>query len=513
MRETGTPRCKRFDFSLRVRHDDSGASLVMVLALGLIGTLFAIAAMDFAVADQNLGARDRDWTSAIYSAEAGLNMYLWKMNDDPQYFLTDPALRSPSYFPGELSWTSVPEGQGDYRLKITPQPKIVGKELSVTIQASGRSRGVVRTLQVDMSRKSFLDWMYFTDYETYDGTNASCKFYGKKHSGSCGIRFADGDVLRGPLKSNDYIMLASCTGPTFESTLVSGRGTIYNGSGSNCATNTPNFQGTVTQCGLSTACPSQMPISNSQLLQDAQDNGYVYWGPVEITPTSSGNFKVYSKYGVNGVANTSAKARTLAAAPPTSTTTEYPPPPNGVIYVMDKTTAPTGVADVYIRGTTKGQWTVASATSIWLWDDLLYSDNSSTSKDVIGLISNKNVYVGDKRRTGASDSLRRPVDPEIHAAILALQGDIHAYGVQNPPDSTIVTGCSGTLHLVGALIQQTRGVVGLGGSGCPGGLSRGYLKLYEYDERLGYVQPPRFLEPTNSSWRELAWREAAPDPT
>lgn len=498
------------------RGDDEGISLVTVLSMGVIGTLLAISAMTYALGDNSIGAYEREWVRALYSAEAGLNAYLWKMNEDPQYYLTDPAMRDPEYFPGELTWTPVPNGEGDYRIKVIPQPKVVGKEMTVTIEASGRVKGVVRTVQVDMSRKSFLDWMYFTDYETYNGQSATCRQYQKKHNiGGCAIQFANNDVLDGPMKSNDFIMMQTCDRPTFKSTVESGRGTVYRaGTGDDCDVTTPNYEGEVNQCGLTQFCDSVLPTSNAQLQQDAENNGYVYWGPIEITPLANGMIRVYSRYGTNGVPPGPAYARTVGAAPPTSTTTDRLPPPNGVIYVRRKTTSPTSPGKAYI-GTASGQgWsgqlTVGSENSIWVWKSIRLDDESENSNDVVGLIANENIYIGDDRPRASLDpngTRRRPVNPEIHAAMLALNGDVHAYGIVDPPDATTFSGCNGTLTIVGAFAQKSRGVVGLTGTTCGNGTSRGYIKNYIYDTRLGYVQPPRFMEPSNTSWRQLAWRE------
>ncbi|RIK08692.1 MAG: hypothetical protein DCC49_08770 [Acidobacteria bacterium] len=499
------------------KNNDEGMSLVTVLSMGVVGTLLAISAMSYALGDNSIGAYEREWVRALYSAEAGLNAYLWKMNEDPQYYITDPSMRDPEYFPGELTWTPVPNGEGDYRIKVIPQPKVVGEPLTVTIEASGRVKGVTRTVQVDMERKSFLDWMYFTDFETYNGQNASCLRYQKKSS-PCDIRFADGDVLDGPIKSNDFIMVETCDQTTFRSTVESGRGTVYeDDSQADCDVSTPNYEGDVNQCGLTQFCDSVLPISNAKLRQDAENGGYVYWGPIEITPLANGLIRVYSKYGNNGVPPGPAQARTLGDAPPTSTVTDRLPPPNGVIYVGRKTSNPTSLGKAYVgtphnpQSGWHGQITIGSENSIWVWKSLRLDDESDTSKDVIGLIANESIYVGDDRvRSDRPYWMRRPTNPEIHAAMLALNGDVHAYGITNPPDSTTFSGCSGTLKIVGAFAQKSRGVVALGGTSCGNSTSRGYVKDYVYDSRLGYVQPPRFMEPSNTSWRQLAWREVPP---
>ena len=45
----------------------------------------------------------------------------------------------------------------------------------------------------------------------------------------------------------------------------------------------------------------------------------------------------------------------------------------------------------------------------------------------------------------------------------------------------------------GAIAQKYRGAVGTSGG-------TGYLKNYEYDERLHTIAPPSFIEPVESDW-------------
>ena len=51
----------------------------------------------------------------------------------------------------------------------------------------------------------------------------------------------------------------------------------------------------------------------------------------------------------------------------------------------------------------------------------------------------------------------------------------------------------GDLIINGAIAQKFRGAVGTTGG-------TGYLKAYNYDQRLSYFSPPFFLEPVEASW-------------
>jgi type II secretory pathway pseudopilin PulG len=82
--------------------------------------------------------------------------------------------------------------------------------------------------------------------------------------------------------------------------------------------------------------------------------------------------------------------------------------------------------------------------------------------------------------TGSMENLK------IEAALLALQ---HSIIVDNYRCGARL----GTLSVKGALAQKFRGAVGTTGNS-------GYIKNYEYDERLKTTEPPSFIEPIKSDW-------------
>jgi hypothetical protein len=86
----------------------------------------------------------------------------------------------------------------------------------------------------------------------------------------------------------------------------------------------------------------------------------------------------------------------------------------------------------------------------------------------------------DPRKWGSLDN------PTIDAAILSTS---HSFIVDNFDCGAQL----GALNVWGAIAQFWRGPVGT--SGYPG---TGYLKNYNYDERLKYLQPPDFLTPSSS---------------
>ena len=97
------------------------------------------------------------------------------------------------------------------------------------------------------------------------------------------------------------------------------------------------------------------------------------------------------------------------------------------------------------------------------------------------------------KATNLSGSLENPV---IDAAILSTK---HSWIVDN-----YACGASlGKLTVWGSIAQFWRGPVGTSGNS-----GTGYIKNYNYDERLANQQPPSFLSPSSTSWKLS--RETAP---
>ena len=117
------------------------------------------------------------------------------------------------------------------------------------------------------------------------------------------------------------------------------------------------------------------------------------------------------------------------------------------------------------------------------------SCSNPSGEALLGLIANNFVRVyhpcsNDSNSTGSI------TDPVIDAAILAIK---HSFIVDNFSCGNPL----GDLTVRGAIAQKFRGPVGTSSNGNP---SSGYLKEYDYDDRLRYLEPPSFIEPTGSAW-------------
>lgn len=160
--------------------------------------------------------------------------------------------------------------------------------------------------------------------------------------------------------------------------------------------------------------------------------------------------------------------------------------------------------DVFVKGKVKGAVTVAASNYVYVTGDLTYADSGV---DVLGLVGQNAVWVWNpmKSCSGTYDLLDnrhrtctvmppadtdRPAVRTIQAAILSVG---HTFQVQN-----FDTGAArGTLEILGAIAQTYRGTVAWNDGS---GNATGYIKDYDYDERLVTAAPPKFLTPTSTTY-------------
>ena len=156
--------------------------------------------------------------------------------------------------------------------------------------------------------------------------------------------------------------------------------------------------------------------------------------------------------------------------------------PNGVIYVEGM--------DVRLKGTVKGQYTVAGEGDIYLDDDIVYSQDpvkNPNSSDILGIVAQNNVLI--------TDNTANHSDINIDASIFCEKGGFGADNYDKRPDS-------GDINLIGGIIQNTRQAVGtFNGSG----LKTGFAKRYAYDNRMMSISPPSF--PGTGSYEIVSWLE------
>ncbi len=246
----------------------------------------------------------------------------------------------------------------------------------------------------------------------------------------------------------------------------------------------------------------QMPTSNTSLKAEA-DPGYSFVGRTDLT-LSTGGITVTGK--------------TKSGVTYTNQTIGYPS--NGVIYIDNDTCTGTykhadprdltrgGCGIARVKGTYNQSLTIAAA------DDILITGNirlSTGAQAVLGLVSNNFIRLnhpiveqaacGGRTVSDLTSLTNGPgtmMNPVIDAALLALK---HSFIVDNWACGDKLD----TLTVNGAIAQKFRGPVGTGSKTS----GSGYLKNYQYDDRLRVRIPPSFIDPVQSAWGIQTYQEQA----
>ena len=182
------------------------------------------------------------------------------------------------------------------------------------IRSTGQSRGVKRSVVAMFRRASFLDYLYFTDFETSDPltytnatdrTNAAtqCMKYRSARAAFCNdITFPDFDVIDGPMHTNDDLL--TCGSPDFGGSLydaieISGPQTNgwAAGAGAGCSAGAPVFHGTKRHPAPMLA----VPTSNTKLKTFAAAGGKTYYGHTTIVFNSDGTMTTRSYHPTTGL--------------------------------------------------------------------------------------------------------------------------------------------------------------------------------------------------------------------
>ena len=528
---------------MRFRSDEDGMAMItIVLALTIMMAL-AVAAIQYGLGSQTVSKRDQDWQSALSAAEAGLDNYQFHLNENTNYIAYSATNPPPDGNLAFSQYVNVPGGNTNGQYRYSADTSKVGVDGTIMVTSTGKVGKQKRTIQSVVRRRSFLDYLYFTDYETQDPASytgypysasqaqnyCAYHYYEGRNSNCNDIQFISADTINGPLHSNDAILM--CGTPDFKgstSTSWSTTGTRWR---SGCSNTHPSFANPGDPAYLA---PLSMPPSNLALEAETTTTagGCLYTGPTRIKLLSNGKMTVKSPF-----------SKQTNNSCPTNGTTQGSLPSNGVIYVQNVPSTksdpnytkncpysvngqahPLGLpianditdygcrdGDVFIEGTLKGQLTVAADNNIDITWNLTYNSGTAGT-DLLGLIANNYIEIWHpvKCTSGSSSSCNLDAnfpsetarnsefdDPTVQGAILAVN---HSFRVQNYNLGAPL----GTLNVLGAIAQRYRGAVGTGSGGS---VSTGVAKNYVYDQRLKYQSPPKFLAPIAASWAIAVWKE------
>jgi Tfp pilus assembly protein PilX len=515
--------------------DERGYTMIFAVMVLLVSSLLVAGAFAGASGDISLTQTSLTQKKAYYAAQAGLQVYQYQLNAEPNYWTNCPKTSKATAVPGTSDETYTYEtlpSTGHAKCEEKKLPTIIESADSASgtfrVRATGKSGKSERSIVATMTHPGFLNYVFMSNYEVEDPTTITphpknCEHYYEervklKVTNECPpIPFIAEDELNGPFHTNDGVAICSIGGaiPAFgrnSSDVVEMNEGHYQSSDFGCG-GTLEMHGKYTTEGP-TLTP---PETDEELLETA---GYKFKGRtvIELKSGSPNTMKITN----NNVTETKNF------------------PANGIIYVSNNGSCPyeyspfvydqdyekdekaekektSSCGNVYIKGTYTESLTVASQNDVIIVGSITTTSESSgkpTGAATLGLIANDFVRVYHPVKTGTSNtrencnasnqnasedprgwgSLSNPV---IDAAILSTK---NSFIVDNFTCGNLL----GTLTIWGAIAQNWRGRV-TGGPTIGGG----YTKSYNYDERLATEQPPNFLSPTSTSgWRIT--RETAP---
>lgn len=502
----------------------------------------AVTVLNYAVTSRTVSRHDQNWNAALNAAEAGVDDYIFHLNENSNYSDYSASNLPPDGNVAFTQFVDVPGGSTRSKYMYTPHITNLTVDGTIALTSTGQVGSSKRTIQSILRRRNFLDYLYFTDYETQDPasytgspftaavaqTKCAFHYYDGRDPACNEIVFISADTIRGPLHTNDAFKI--CGTPQF----LGKTSTSWNpGSGNRwrdaCPTSNPSFASSGDPKYQATLA---LPPSNSALKGQTTTaaGGCLYTGPTRIKVLASGQMTVLSPF-----------SRDTHNGCPTNGT--GPLPRNGVVYIQNVPSSATDAnytsgcpsnvhgqahplglpisnditqygcrnGDAFIEGTLKGELTVAADNNIDVTWNLQYKDGTS-GRDLLGLIANNYVEVWHPVRCNSGTSSSCNLDanfpdetrrnsafsnPTIQAAILSVN---HSFRVQNYSIGAPL----GTLGLDGSLGQRYRGAVGTTSGGA---VITGYVKGYRYDRRLKYLSPPKFLDPVASAWAIAVWKE------
>jgi Tfp pilus assembly protein PilX len=521
--------------SRRLASED-GFTIPIALGVLVVTSLLAVAAYGAVQADLPLAQRDLEGKRAYYAARAGVNKFLYELNQNPSYWQGCPQQTTPvALYPGsaqKYSFNAIPaNGSSLTGCASDPTQTLVDTDSSTfryqfigysgggTSQSPSVSRGLVASFRKDTP----LDYLWYTIYETLDPntynnplTYADCAAFhrptpsnpGGRPSHCRDIVWPTGDVVDGPMYTADQYMIdSSQSAPVFGRDSEDQIESSVPDTNPNAVCTDSNCRSAVFQGEKAPNAPAISPPPDNTLLEDdAVRYGIKYNGVTDIT--------------LNGTTATIVNCPTSTTC---TTTASLPigkyPSRKPVIYVNNITGvgacdanaqkySPYNVAyptygpcgNVYVSGNYSNSLTIAADNDIIIDGNITHSGNTP----VLGLVANNFVRVmhGMTPRPsypntdqdecgGATNQTSSPdqtlTDPTIDAAILALR---HSFIVDNYDCGATM----GTLHITGAIAQLFRGTVGIVGP------THGYQKDYSYDDRFTVTLPPYLFDVFNSSW-------------
>jgi Tfp pilus assembly protein PilX len=315
-----------------VRNDD-GIALAAVVGIGMVLTVLVASLLTLSTSGAIKSGTDRDASNATAAAYAGLADYQSRLTANNSYesYGVPTSFNTNSSFVGTNSnpafgttasgttasgtWAQVINSGGTESYRYEVDNSQFATSGILRLRVTGRAGSVTRSLVANLKGTGFIDYLYFTDYESQNpaitgetqtgqgNTRKACLSehltdYNYDSAAACNpVQFAQSDILRGPVRTNDEFTI--CGAEFVKSVLSTAPAGAYKRP-SGC--NSAQFDAG----GSTQSVPSlQMPATNGAMLQEARYDltattvprpGCLYTGPTSITFNSDGTMTVISPW-------------------------------------------------------------------------------------------------------------------------------------------------------------------------------------------------------------------------
>jgi hypothetical protein len=292
----------------RVDDDERGMVLANVIIFGTVLMTIVAGLLVLSTSGAIKTTADRNYQNAMAAAYAGLADYQSKISNNNSY---EQYGSSTSQFtkssgsnvvansnPAFTSFVAVPSTTDEF-FRYEVDNSAFQSQGILKVRVTGMSGNVTRSLVANLKGDGFIDYLYFTNYESADPTITGSKCtVGYQWAGTnCpAVQFGSGDVLNGPVRTNDDF--TSCGG-TFNGAVEDNDGIVLPKTKTQgCAAST--FNG-----GSPTTVPYLgLPALNTNMAQEARTDvpasvpspGCLYTGPTKVLFNGDGTMTVWSPW-------------------------------------------------------------------------------------------------------------------------------------------------------------------------------------------------------------------------
>jgi Tfp pilus assembly protein PilX len=106
---------------MRKRNGQQGVAMITVMMVVVVLTLLMVASITYAIQGTPLSRRDQDWNAALAAAQAGVDDYLYRLQQDDEYVkysATNPPTPANVAFTG---WQSIPGAANQGQFHYSPR--------------------------------------------------------------------------------------------------------------------------------------------------------------------------------------------------------------------------------------------------------------------------------------------------------------------------------------------------------------------------------------------------------